>query len=197
MRGLGWLVLAVGMISLSPAARAATVLSHCTTGCTTDSSGSLTIDYTVPSDGMTYRWDLYTDPSHPTATITLQLPNEVSGIDYVSNGDGTTTPNYVADPGYIFNEVSDPGHTIITVWSNPSFNNCTSTTAAGTLCRADNSVFGNGASLTVDVDSPVTITFAQTALGVPEPAVWSLMIVGFGTLGWALRRRRAVDAQAV
>ncbi len=195
MRGLGWLVLAVGMISLSPAARAATVLSHCTTGCTTDSSGSLTIDYTVPSDGMTYRWDLYTDPSHPTATITLQSPNDVFGIDNVSNGDGTTTPNFVI-PGYTFNEVVAAGHTIITVWSDANFNNCAGNPAAGTVCSANNSVFGDSVDLKVNADSPVTITFAQTALGVPEPAVWSLMICGFGTLGWALRRRRAAGAQA-
>ena len=196
MRSLAWLILAAAVVSFGPSAQAA-VLSSCATGCLTDSSGALKVDYTVPSDGLTYRWDLTTDPSHPTATITLQSPNDVFGIDHVSNGDGTTTMSFES-PDFLFNEVIAPGHTTITVWSDADFNNCASNPAKGTICAADNSVFGNGANLKVaGVDSPVTITFAQTAIGVPEPAVWSLLITGFGGLGWALRRRRAAGAQAV
>ncbi len=196
MRSLAWLILAAVVISFGPPARAA-VLSSCTTGCLTDASGSLKVDYTVPSDGLTYRWDLTTDPSHPTATITLQAPNNVFGIDNVSNGNGTTTLSF-AVPNFLFNEVVAPGHTTITVWSDADFNDCASNPAKGTICSADNSVFGNGANLKVaGVSSPVTITFAQTAIGVPEPAVWSLLIGGFGALGLALRRRRAAGAPAI
>jgi PEP-CTERM putative exosortase interaction domain len=36
--------------------------------------------------------------------------------------------------------------------------------------------------------------FAGTQL--PEPATWALMILGFGAVGWQLRRRRPVLAQA-
>ena len=33
--------------------------------------------------------------------------------------------------------------------------------------------------------------FSPTTAGVPEPAAWALMLLGFGTAGTALRRRRA------
>ena len=38
---------------------------------------------------------------------------------------------------------------------------------------------------------PVGVTFAG---GVPEPATWTMMLVGFGGMGAALRRRRALVA---
>jgi hypothetical protein len=44
--------------------------------------------------------------------------------------------------------------------------------------------------------SNVTITYTPTVIqgGVPEPASWALMIVGFGTVGMAMRRRRLQNA---
>lgn len=36
--------------------------------------------------------------------------------------------------------------------------------------------------------------FIGMGVGVPEPATWGLMILGFGAAGWSLRRRRAVSA---
>ena len=42
-----------------------------------------------------------------------------------------------------------------------------------------------GANLTA------TLSYAYAATGaIPEPATWGLMIVGFGVVGWSLRRRR-------
>ena len=41
------------------------------------------------------------------------------------------------------------------------------------------------------------VYFAPTAdVGVPEPAAWAMMLVGFGGLGAVLRRRRAMTATA-
>ncbi len=40
------------------------------------------------------------------------------------------------------------------------------------------------------------ITFSTLGGGVPEPASWALMLVGFGGLGAAMRRRRAVALAA-
>ena len=37
-----------------------------------------------------------------------------------------------------------------------------------------------------------------SAAAVPEPATWALMLLGFGAVGWQLRRRRSqVFAQAI
>jgi hypothetical protein len=39
------------------------------------------------------------------------------------------------------------------------------------------------------------VTITDVASGVPEPATWTLMLAGFGSLGGALRaRRRRVTA---
>ena len=44
-------------------------------------------------------------------------------------------------------------------------------------------------------DTPVyRITFSTT--GVPEPATWTMMLLGFGSSGWMLRRRRAAQRLA-
>ncbi|WP_296594866.1 PEPxxWA-CTERM sorting domain-containing protein [Phenylobacterium sp.] len=39
-----------------------------------------------------------------------------------------------------------------------------------------------------------TVTAQGITGGVPEPATWALMVMGFGSLGGALRRRRSKDA---
>jgi hypothetical protein len=57
-------------------------------------------------------------------------------------------------------------------------------------------------SLTFDYDAPVgspdyTVAEIQSISltpNVPEPATWALMLVGFGAMGAALRRRRAIPA---
>jgi hypothetical protein len=37
------------------------------------------------------------------------------------------------------------------------------------------------------------VTFNNVNSAVPEPATWALMILGFGAIGYALRRRPAVN----
>ena len=41
-----------------------------------------------------------------------------------------------------------------------------------------------------------TLTFASQS-AVPEPATWALMLIGFGAVGFSVRRRRPHLAQAV
>jgi hypothetical protein len=57
---------------------------------------------------------------------------------------------------------------------------------------------GPGAPGTSGLDAPDPmnpIVFTLTA--VPEPAVWAMMLLGFGVLGTTLRRRRAVAAARI
>lgn len=48
-------------------------------------------------------------------------------------------------------------------------------------CRYDNEYFGN-----------YLLTAANATTGVPEPATWAMMMLGFGAMGAALRRRQNV-----
>jgi hypothetical protein len=188
MRGLALLALAVVMLSFGPPARAAISLSSCTAGCATNASGTLQVDYTIPSDGQEYRWDLTSDLGHSSALISLQSPNDTSSILNTSNGDGTTTASLSFPDDFHWNEVIAPGHTTIFLWAPANFNFCSSNPPAGTLCSASNSVLGDTVLLNAHLEGAV-ITFKSSP--VPEPAAWSLMIGGFLAVGWALRRRRS------
>lgn len=39
-------------------------------------------------------------------------------------------------------------------------------------------------------DQNSTLTISQVASAVPEPATWAMMLIGFGALGSAMRRRK-------
>lgn len=189
------LVAFIGALAVGQAAHA-TVL---TGTLTTDNSGyvPLGVDYTIPSDGRIYRWDLWADSAHPTALITLGSPNDVFAVGRVSNGDGTTHLDLaLPDPAYLWNAVYAPGHTTIFVEAPASFNSCSGATSAGVLCAVSNNVWGDAASLGVNVHDVVNISFSATAI--PEPAAWLLMIAGVFGVGGVLRRRRRLlrEAQA-
>ena len=164
---------------------------------TTNNSGQIFpgVNYTVPSDGLTYRWDFFTDSAHPNAIITLGGPNDIFAIDKISNGDGTTHNAFSAtNPNFMWNAIYAPGHTTIFVEADPSFNNCSGAIPAGALCGRTNNVFGDSAALGVNVQDIVTITFSATA--VPEPAAWALMLTGVFGIGAVLRQRRRMSREA-
>ena len=50
--------------------------------------------------------------------------------------------------------------------------------------------FPLGTTTVDDASQATVLTFAQ----VPEPAAWTLMLVGFGALGASLRSRRRIAA---
>jgi hypothetical protein len=57
---------------------------------------------------------------------------------------------------------------------------------------------GPGVPGTSGLDAPDPIhPIAFTLTAVPEPAVWAMMLLGFGVLGTTLRRRRAVAAARI
>jgi PEP-CTERM motif len=179
--------------ALATAGSAGASILACTTGCTV-SGGFYFADYTVPSDGQAYRWDLWTDT--PGVTINLASPNETFDTEIVSNGDGTFHNDiFLLGTGYAWNEIQAPSHTTIYARSlQADFNHCSSSSPAGDICAASFNVWGNGSFLTVDSGNPVTVFFSQTA--VPEPATWALMLSGFFGLGLALRRRSGAMAAA-
>lgn len=179
--------------ALTFAGSAGASILACKTGCTVY-DGVYFADYTVPSDGQAYRWDLWTDT--PGVTINLTSPNETFDTELVSNGDGTFHNDaFLLGTGYAWSEIQAPSHTTIYTKSlQADFNDCSSSSPAGDICAAYFNVWGNGSLLTVDTRNPVTVFFSQTA--VPEPATWALMLSGFFGLGLALRRRRAAVVAA-
>lgn len=48
-----------------------------------------------------------------------------------------------------------------------------------------------------DIEGINAFTFPGTGSGVPEPGTWAMMLLGFGAVGFSMRRRRQTTAQAL
>lgn len=58
-----------------------------------------------------------------------------------------------------------------------------------------NSLFSdNGGSFSYQEASIKPATFGSITAAVPEPRSWALMLIGFGTVGWSLRRRQRASS---
>lgn len=71
------------------------------------------------------------------------------------------------------------------------------TGGTGRFAGATGSFTGTGGISFAGGPPAATLTIAGgtiTAPGVPEPATWSMLVVGFGTVGFAVRRRRKAVA---
>lgn len=181
----------VGAAAIAFASQAAALtIDHCDGGCFTDDGGILfNVDYTVPADGRTYRWDLWTDSAHSDLLINLPPPNEDFSVDTISNGDGTFSHSaYLTPVIYSWGESQAPGHTSIYIRAQPSFDNCSISTPAGVVCASTFNIWGNGVTLSVNARKRAEIFFSSTV--VPEPASWAMMLLGFFGLGAAARQRR-------
>jgi hypothetical protein len=88
------------------------------------------------------------------------------------------------DPIVFFNipNASDPADASLVVCSQPGFT-CGNFTGNET-------VFASGYALGGTSSVFFATTEAVTSAGVPEPATWAMMLVGFGGLGGAMRARR-------
>src|SRR6478609_8000003 len=99
-RRLGLAVVGAAAVVIGAGAPAQAGLVTCLTGCGV-SGNSGQFDYTVPSDGRFYRWDLITASD---ITATLQAPNERFTEERISNGDGTFMSVFVPSSPFVFDE---------------------------------------------------------------------------------------------
>lgn len=133
------------------------------------------------------------------------FPNVVGGgaanfVDGLANitGPGSINFSNVVNSAY-FNFVSNPGTTVFSTFLNgvPVETAFLSTGYNGAFTGFQNSAFnslridatatGNGAFLLDNLSFTSGIASAA-----PEPGTWLMMILGFGTVGFALRRRPKV-----
>jgi hypothetical protein len=119
--------------------------------------------------------------ANATYTVTFDLGTNSS---YAGDGSGLVATAGVYTGSFLNNDAV--GHTP-TVWDAESFQ----FTATGTSTTL--TFIGNRGQAFVGLDK-VGVTFDHAGTrgpgGVPEPASWALMIVGFGGVGAALRGRR-------
>jgi hypothetical protein len=192
--GLAALAAAAALLAPAAANASGPWLIDCPTGCvlTPDENASFTIfqdDYTVPDDGHSYLWTFKLVSDDPAATVFLDTPNETDGTTFYGGGGQS-----FFTPPFVFDEHVAPHLTTITVQTGKSFYNCTPATPVGQVCGKRYDIFGNASALVLH--SQVPATFYTSAVMVPEPDAWTLMIAGFGAVGAMLRggRRRTAAA---
>lgn len=181
---------ALGGASLLAGAAFAGPPDPCVLPCVIDTGDYLEADYTVPSDGKTYRWDIFYETDDPAGYVTLDAPSQVEAFLLRSLGGGATQIEFSLDVDYVFTQLTTSFGVVSYRMRAPAdFDNCTAATPAGEICGATYNVFGNGTRIHAFGGSPVTLV-GITSTEVPEPGAWGLMILGFGGVGSMVRRRR-------
>ncbi|MFL6743267.1 MAG: PEPxxWA-CTERM sorting domain-containing protein, partial [Sphingomicrobium sp.] len=137
------------------------------------------------ADGTFEQWDFWLGNDDPLATISLTAPNEVFSIVRTAGGGWGSG----ADPSFLWESTSGPGWLSVRVRGPKSWNNCSDPGAVG-ICAVENYIWGNGSFLTVSSTQPGELHFRSTVLAVPEPATWAMMLLGFGAVGFSMRRKR-------
>jgi len=126
---------------------------------------------------------------------------EFGSVDILVSGDGMTWFNIEASAAAAIDLVGDEAH------NSPSFRRSYDLAAAVTGLGVTDfrylRIDGGGASAIkgnagFDLDAVAMINYIDTRPaptgGVPEPATWAMMILGFGFAGATLRRRRSMLA---
>lgn len=134
----------------------------------------------------------------PGTTLLGTISRAASNIPFValSSFDFSTLGiSIVAGQTYTFSQSADLcGTTGCTTFSNWNYFNPTTTSngyAGGALSIAAPALSGFPSS---DLNFR---TYVNVADGVPEPAIWAMMLLGFGAVGATLRRRRSVRPSLV
>jgi hypothetical protein len=194
LAGAGALAALAAAATLAPAAAsAAPWVINCPSGCLlqpdVDGDGNplpftqFGDDYTVPADGRTWLWTFRLVSDDPNATVVLDDPNQVDGTRFLGGGG-----QEFFFPTFTFDQHVAPRLTTIVVGTGKDFYNCTPSTPVGQVCGETLEVFGNGTDLRLNSSLPATLY--TSAVMVPEPAAWTLMIAGLGAAGAMLRRAR-------
>ncbi|MCY7280567.1 MAG: FxDxF family PEP-CTERM protein [Sphingomonas bacterium] len=148
-------------------------------------------------------------PAHAVETITISGPSGTFGNDQVTCAGGlatcafTNTFNFLTPTG--FNLANASITTAAAGTSNINFTSVllnglaftlspTGIFENGTLANvsltagANNTLIVNGQNFGDGAFSGTLVFAAQSA--VPEPATWAMMLLGFGAVGFSVRRRR-------
>ena len=186
MRKLVLGILGATAMTMASAANATLIITTPTSVTTSSSS---------PVNAIEWKIDFTDTNTDSPFSDTLSWMNDLSGlyaIRLITNAtvadgpdDVDITAAFVTGTGILspINLLADPGNTDLMELYTLSGLGLTAGTFTLTVqgTRGDASVFGGHV----------------TADAVPEPATWGLMLLGFGALGWQLRRRRRhVLAQA-
>lgn len=144
-------------------------------------------DYTVPDDGMTYKWSFVL--SQPEALIFVPSPNQVEFFGRKRTATGFEDL-YGMPFGYRFDEMVRPGVTTVFVRAPKGQDTCAQPGPIGEICLRYYRVWSNGASYDYEgIQGGFNLKVFVEA--VPEPATWALMLGGFGLVGAAARNRRS------
>ena len=150
----------------------------------------------------------FTSYSGPTSTdggVTTTIGYEDTGLQKPSFSEWLSFTNTLAGIYSVTLDTSSRSVNFTSAYLTDGTNNFALTCLAGcssgsvefwglddTLIAAGNytlNVFGNNTS-TGSLGGTITIT------AVPEPATWAMMLLGFGAIGWQIRRRRSTLALA-
>ena len=99
----------------------------------------------------------------------------VAGLANISFGTNLISPFQIQSPTLPYTQFGGSAVLFSGSPSNPTFNLGTYNFPAGFVVGA----------------STLTISRAAVVAAVPEPSTWAMMLVGFGAIGFAARRRRA------
>jgi len=202
------------VLALTSQAQAATVVynltdDHCTGTCgglasygtvSVTGSGTTSMSFSVDlasgvffnpnGNGLdTFSWDLVNNPLIAISGVTSGFAATTPQSAGSNHEDGFGNWDYIVN---ITSSSSTLQHLAFTVAG-------TGANAGATLTLDHNFVDNQNIFAAVDVigkNGNTGVIGATLAGGVPEPATWGMMLVGFGGLGAMMRRRRAMTAVA-
>ena len=119
-------------------------------------------------------------------TITFASPVSAAGAQIQSDTFGTFIARITTNDGTFFD--------VVAVSSNAQLDE---NPFLGVMSDSANISSVTFSLLSPNQDFAISSLFMIDAPGVPEPATWSMMLLGFGALGLSLRRRRRLGAKPV